>query len=216
MNTMTDPAEMRRDYRRGQLDESAVPGTWLPLLRQWFQDAVAELSDAEANAMQVATVDAAGNPSVRTVLLKAFDERGVVFFTNYESAKARDLDAHEYAAAVLAWAGLQRQVRVSGPAVRVERAETEAYFATRPRGSQLGAWASPQSSVVGSRAELDELERAVAARFAGAEIPAPDHWGGYRIAPETVEFWQGRPDRLHDRIRYRREGSRWRIDRLAP
>jgi len=213
---MNDPAGMRRDYRRSQLDESAVPATWLPLLQQWFGEAVTELSALEVNAMQVATVDAAGQPSVRTVLLKAFDERGVVFFTNYESAKARDLDERPYAAAVLAWVALQRQVRVSGPVARVDRAETQAYFATRPRGSQIGAWASPQSRVVASRAELDEAERAMAERFEGTEIPAPPHWGGYRIAPDAVEFWQGRPDRMHDRLRYRRDGDAWLLERLAP
>jgi pyridoxamine 5'-phosphate oxidase len=216
MDTMTDPAGMRQDYQRSQLDESTVPATWLLLLQQWFDDAVRELSGVEVNAMQVATVGDDGRPSVRTVLLKAFDERGVVFFTNYESAKERDLAAHPYAAAVLAWVGLQRQVRVSGPVARVDRAETEAYFATRPRGSQLGAWASPQSSIIASRAALDALEQAVTERFDGAEIPAPEHWGGYRIAPETVEFWQGRADRLHDRLRYRHVGGAWLLERLAP
>lgn len=216
MDTMTDPAGMRQDYARSQLDESTVPATWLLLLQQWFDDAVRELSGVEVNAMQVATVDEDGRPSVRTVLLKAFDERGAVFFTNYESAKAHDLRAHPYAAAVVAWVGLQRQVRVSGPVARIDRAETEAYFATRPRGSQLGAWASPQSSVIASRAALDALEQAVTERFEGQDIPAPEHWGGYRIEPETVEFWQGRPDRLHDRLRYRREHAHWVLERLAP
>lgn len=216
MDTMNDPAGMRRDYQRSQLDESQVPATWLPLLQQWFDDALTELSGVEVNAMQVATVDEAARPTVRTVLLKGFDERGVVFFTNYGSAKARDLDARPYCAAVLAWVPLQRQVRVSGPVARVERAETEAYFATRPRGSQIGAWASPQSTVVASRAVLDDAERAIIERFEGVEVPAPEHWGGYRITPEAVEFWQGRPDRMHDRLRYRRDGSTWHLERLAP
>ncbi|HEU5005587.1 MAG TPA: pyridoxamine 5'-phosphate oxidase [Jatrophihabitantaceae bacterium] len=216
---MSDPAAMRREYLRGQLDESTVPATWLPLFQLWFDDATALLPAAEVNAMQVATVNADGRPSVRTVLLKAFDKRGVVFFTNYDSAKGSDLAARPYAAAVLAWVPLERQVRISGPAERIDRAETEAYFATRPRGAQLGAWASPQSQVVASRAELDRAARDIADRFAGQDVPPPEHWGGIRIVPETVEFWQGRPDRLHDRMRYRADESAvsgWTLERLAP
>ena len=207
---------MRRVYQRGTLTESTAPEHWFTLFAEWFAAAAAELIAVEVNAMQVATVDAAGHPAVRTVLLKAFDERGIVFYTNYSSAKGRDLEARPYAAAVLAWLAQERQVRISGPVSRVTRAETEAYFAGRPRGSQLGAWASDQSAVVPSRAVLDEAERAVAERFAGRDIPPPEHWGGFRIAPEAVEFWQGRPDRLHDRLRYRREGERWLLERLAP
>jgi pyridoxamine 5'-phosphate oxidase len=216
---MTDPAGMRREYLRGQLDEDTVPATWLPLFQSWFDDAIATIRAAEVNAMQVATVDGAGRPSVRTVLVKAFDKRGVVFFTNYESAKGRDIAANPYAAAVLAWVPLERQVRFSGPVVRVSRAETDAYFATRPRGAQLGAWASPQSQIVGSRAELDAAARSVAERVAGHDVPAPEYWGGLRIVPDAVEFWQGRPDRLHDRLRYRRDDSTadgWVLERLAP
>jgi pyridoxamine 5'-phosphate oxidase len=210
---------MRREYLRGQLDENTVPTTWLPLFQLWFDDAIATMPAAEVNAMQVATVDGQGRPSVRTVLVKAFDKRGVVFFTNYESAKGRDIAANPYAAAVLAWVPLERQVRFSGPVVRVTRAETDAYFATRPRGAQLGAWASPQSQVVASRAELDAASRSVAERFAGQDVPPPEHWGGLRIVPDAVEFWQGRPDRLHDRLRYRRDDSiadGWALERLAP
>jgi len=207
---------MRRVYQRGTLTESTAPEHWFTLFAEWFAAAAAELIAVEVNAMQVATVDAAGHPAVRTVLLKAFDERGIVFYTNYSSAKGRDLEARPYAAAVLAWLAQERQVRISGPVSRVTRAETEAYFAGRPRGSQLGAWASGQSAVVPSRAVLDEAEREVTERFAGRDIPPPPHWGGYRIAPEAVEFWQGRPDRLHDRLRYRREGERWLVERLAP
>jgi len=216
MGTMSDPAGMRRGYLRGQLDENIVSRTWLDQLRLWFSDAAADPTVVEANAMQVATVDAAGRPSVRTVLVKGLDERGVVFYTNYASAKARDLDANPYAAVVLTWLALERQVRLSGPVARVGRAESEAYFASRPRGSQLGAWASPQSEVVSSRAVLEDAARAVEERFAGVEVPAPPNWGGYRLTPEVVEFWQGRADRLHDRIRYRRDGETWVIERLAP
>ncbi|MEO6887121.1 MAG: pyridoxamine 5'-phosphate oxidase [Jatrophihabitantaceae bacterium] len=213
---MSDPAGMRRGYLRGWLDEGAAPRDWLKLFGHWFDEAAAELSGLEVNAMQLATVDAAGRPAVRTVLAKGFDERGVVFYTNYDSAKARDLAVHPYAATIFAWVRQERQVRFTGPVVRVSRAETESYFATRPRGSQLGAWASPQSSVVASRSVLDEAEAAVAARFAGQDIPAPPHWGGFRLEPDAVEFWQGRPDRLHDRLRYRLDAGSWTIERLAP
>ncbi len=213
---MSDPAGTRRGYQRGQLDENVVARTWLDQLRRWFTDATAEPSVVEMTAMQLATVDTAGRPSVRTVLVKGLDERGVVFYTNYESAKARDLDARQSAAAVLVWLPLERQVRLSGPVTRVERAETEAYFAARPRGSQLGAWASPQSTVVPSRAALEDAVREIEERFAGGEVPAPPNWGGYRLAPDVVEFWQGRADRLHDRIRYRLDGDAWVIERLAP
>lgn len=213
---MSDPAGLRRSYTRGHLDENVVARTWLDQLRLWFNDATAEPGIVEANAMQVATVDTAGRPSVRTVLVKGFDERGVVFYTNYDSAKARDLEAKPYAAAVLAWLALERQVRLSGPVTRVERAETEAYFAERPRGSQLGAWASPQSTVVPSRTALEDALRAIEERFAGSEVPAPPNWGGYRLAPQAVEFWQGRADRLHDRIRFRLDDDAWVTERLAP
>jgi pyridoxamine 5'-phosphate oxidase len=170
----------------------------------------------EPNAVQLATADAEGRPSVRTVLVKSFDQRGVVFYTNYRSAKARDLAARPYASAVFVWLPLERQVRLSGPVAPLSRAETEAYFAARPRGSQLGAWASPQSEVVASRAALDAAYTEVERRFAGEDVPAPPHWGGYRLTPDAVEFWQGRPDRLHDRLRFRRAQAGWTVERLAP
>lgn len=208
---------MRRDYGRGHLDEASVAADWLTQFERWFADATVALRGTEVNAMQVATVDGAGRPSVRTVLLKAFDDRGLVFFTNYDSAKGRDLAGTPYAAAVIVWPALERQVRVTGPVERIARAETEAYFATRPRGAQLGAWASPQSRVIGARADLDAAEAAAVERFAGQEpIPPPDHWGGLRIVPEAVEFWQGRTDRLHDRLRFRRDATGWTLERLAP
>jgi pyridoxamine 5'-phosphate oxidase len=211
-----DPSAMRRDYVRDHLDESTAPAHWLPLFDQWFRLAAAERGILEANAMQLATVDEDGRPSVRTVLMKAFDEDGVTFYTNYRSAKARDLDARQYAAAVFAWLAEERQVRITGPVRRIPVEESAAYFATRPRGAQLGAWASHQSRVIGSRAELEESLARMGERFAGAEVAPPEHWGGYRISPDVVEFWQGRPDRLHDRLRYRRDGSTWLIERLAP
>ena len=209
---------MRRNYEFATLDESTVAATWFEQLQDWFGQAFRDLGAIEANAIQLATVDDAGLPSVRTVLAKAIDERGVSFFTNYSSAKAHDLDARAYAAIVFVWAAHERQVRLSGPVARVSAAETAAYFATRPRGSQLGAWASPQSQVVASRAELEQRLAEVSERFGDGDVPAPPHWGGYRLTPDVVEFWQGRPDRLHDRIRFRRvaSGAQWLTDRLAP
>ena len=215
---MTDPSGLRRLYARGSLDDADVADTWLDQLTAWFDEAVADPSVLEANAIQLATVDADGAPSVRTVLVKSLDERGIVFYTNYESAKGRDLAAAPRAAAVFAWLAHERQVRLAGPVRPVERAETETYFATRPRESQLGAWASPQSQVVASRDELDQQYAAAEQRFGDGPIPAPPHWGGYLLEPESVEFWQGRTGRLHDRIRFRRDGghggtSDWPRDR---
>jgi pyridoxamine 5'-phosphate oxidase len=214
--TASDPAELRRSYERAALDEASIAPTWLAQLQAWYDDAVVLGGSPEPNAMQIATVDAEGRPSVRTVLAKAIDERGVVFYTNYQSAKGRDLVARPYAAALFVWLAHERQVRLSGPVQQVSRDETAAYFATRPRGSQLGAWASPQSQVIASRDELERLDAEVAARFGDGPIEPPPHWGGFLIAPEAVEFWQGRPDRLHDRLRFRREAGEWILERLAP
>jgi pyridoxamine 5'-phosphate oxidase len=207
---------MRIDYRRGQLGDHVVAPTWLAQLQLWFAEAVADESIVEPNAIQVATVDSQCRPSIRTVLVKAMDARGIVFYTNYDSDKGRDLAARPYAAAVFVWLKLERQVRLAGPVERVSRAETEAYFGSRPRGSQLGAWASPQSAVVESREQLerrlDDLER----KFGDADIPPPPNWGGFLVRPESVEFWQGRPNRLHDRVRFRQAGEGWIVERLAP
>ncbi|MFN2559749.1 MAG: pyridoxamine 5'-phosphate oxidase [Jatrophihabitans sp.] len=213
---MTDPAGLRAMYTRGTLDEADVADTWVAQLRLWFDTAAADPAVLEPNAIQLATAGADGQPTVRTVLAKGIDERGIVFYTNYESAKARDLGENPRASAVFVWLAHQRQVRLTGPVSKVDRAATEAYFAGRPRESQLGAWASPQSRVVASRAALDELAAAVEARFTTGDIPAPPNWGGYRLAPVEVEFWQGRPGRLHDRIRYRPVGDAWVRERLAP
>jgi pyridoxamine 5'-phosphate oxidase len=216
---VSDPGTPARGYFRGELSESGLPGSWYPQLRAWFDQAVTAAEAAgttEPNAIQLATVSTAGRPSVRTVLVKALDERGIVFFTNYDSAKGRDLAVQPQAAAVFAWLAQERQVRLSGPVERVSRAETDAYFDSRPRGSQLGAWASPQSEVVASRAELEQQVQAVEARFGDGPIPSPPNWGGYLLRPEVVEFWQGRADRLHDRLRYRLDGSNWVLERLAP
>jgi pyridoxamine 5'-phosphate oxidase len=213
---MTDPAGLRQTYLRGYLDERDLAASWYGQLRIWFDEAAADPAVLEANAVQLATADAAGRPSVRTVLAKGIDERGIVFFTNYESAKARDLAANPRAAAVFVWLAHQRQVRLEGTASLVDRTETEGYFAHRPRESQVGAWASPQSQVVASRAELDAMAARTEARFGDEVIPAPPHWGGYRLTPDLVEFWQGRTGRLHDRIRFRLDDGTWLRERLAP
>lgn len=207
--------DLRENYSRGGLTEADADRDPMRLFAEWFEDA-AGAGLKEANAMTLATATREGIPSARMVLLKGFDERGFVFYTNYGSRKAGELEENRHAALVFYWAELERQVRIGGTVERTTREETEEYFATRPRGSQLGAWASAQSTVVTGRSELesrlDELEQ----RFDGEEIPAPPHWGGYRLRPVSIEFWQGRPNRLHDRLLYTREGEVWRRERLAP
>jgi pyridoxamine 5'-phosphate oxidase len=217
MATRIPLAQMRAEYERGGLAEEDLAGDWLSQFERWFADAVAaELP--EPNAMIVATADQRGRPSARTVLAKVVDHRGFAFFTNYESRKASELAANPYASVVFPWFAIGRQVVVCGEVGRVDRAETEAYFATRPRPSQLGAWASPQSRIVADRAELDAALAEVEGRFADPErpLPAPPHWGGLRVVPETVEFWQGRQGRLHDRLRYRSTAGGWIVERMAP
>ncbi|MCO8273399.1 pyridoxamine 5'-phosphate oxidase [Actinoplanes sp. TRM 88003] len=208
---------MRRDYtERGALLETDLAADWRTQFEAWFTDA-AGFGLAEPNAMIVSTATPEGRPSARTVLLKEYDERGFVFFTNYHSRKGGELAANPYASLVFPWFPMQRQVLVTGAVERVSRAETEAYFPLRPRGSQLGAWASPQSSVVPDRAAVDDAYAAAEQRFAGEPVPPPEHWGGFRVVPETVEFWQGRSSRLHDRLRFRRtEKELWVVERLAP
>jgi pyridoxamine 5'-phosphate oxidase len=207
---------MRRDYtERGALLEADLAADWAGQFARWFAEATAA-GLPEPNAMIVATADAAARPSARTVLLKGYDERGFVFFTNYTSRKGAEALANPAASLVFPWFPMQRQVLVAGAVEVVDRAETEEYFATRPRGSQLGAWASPQSQVLPDRAAVEAGLAAAVERFGAGPVPAPPHWGGLRVVPETVEFWQGRSNRLHDRLRFRRDPTGWVVERLAP
>lgn len=205
---------VRTSYRLGGLEETQVAPEPTRQFRAWLDDAVAG-GYAEPTAMTLATATPDGWPSARTVLLKDVDH-GFVFFTNTNSRKAAELAANPRAALVFRWPEAERQVTVTGSAARLSDAEADAYFATRPRGSQLGAWASPQSSVIRDRAALEAGFEKTDAAYAGVPVPRPPHWGGYRVSPETVEFWQGRPNRLHDRLRYVRGDTGWRVERLAP
>jgi pyridoxamine 5'-phosphate oxidase len=196
------------------LRREALAADPLEQFGEWFARASREVPLAEA--MTLATVDADGAPDARMVLLKGFAPDGFRFHTNYESAKGRQLEAEPRAALILYWRELDRQVRIRGPVERLDEPDSDAYFATRPRGAQLGAWASPQSEALRDRAHLDERLRGAEERFADSEVPRPDFWGGYLLRPEQVEFWQGQVGRLHDRFRYRRGGGAWVIERLAP
>ena len=182
---------------------------------KWFSEAEAA-KVAEPNAMILATATRDGRPSTRTVLLKSVDGRGFVFYSNYESRKGRELDANPRASLLFPWISLERQVIVEGTVAKVAREESEAYFHARPRASQLGAWVSAQSTIISDRRVLDDSLKALEQKYAGQEVPLPPHWGGWRLAPENVEFWQGRRNRLHDRLRYRREKDGWIVERLAP
>src|SRR3954447_611750 len=207
---------LRHSYRRGSLEEADLAPDWLAQLKGWLDDAVGA-GILEPNAMVLATATADGRPSARSVLLRALDERGLAFYTNRQSQKGRELDANPRASAVFPWIAMGRQVTVSGTIERLSDEESDAYFATRPRGHQVGAAASPQSEVVPDRATLDDAVRAVEARYPeGTDIPRPAHWGGFRLQPEMVEFWEGREDRLHDRLRYQRTPDGWAVVRLAP
>jgi pyridoxamine 5'-phosphate oxidase len=208
-------ARLREEYTRAGLKESDAYPDPIEQFRRWFDEALA--ADLhEPNAMTLATTSD-GRPSARVVLLKGFDERGFVFYTSYEGRKSRELEINPYAALVFYWGELERQVRIEGRVSRVSEEESDAYFAGRPRGSQLGAWASEQSRPVRDRGVLEERLRELEAEYEGREVPRPPFWGGYRVEPETIEFWQGRENRLHDRLIYRRsESGGWKRERLQP
>ncbi|MCW2749474.1 MAG: pdxH [Aeromicrobium sp.] len=210
-----DLAHMRTEYARTGLDETAAGDDPLALFGRWLDEAVAAQLH-EPNAMALATATPDGRPSVRIVLLKGLDDAGLTFFTNYDSRKGLELGANPRAAAVLLWHPLQRQVRVEGPVTRLDDADSDAYFASRPRGSQIGAVASPQSRRITGREVLEERVAEVEQVFDGTDVVRPPVWGGYRLGLESIEFWQGREDRLHDRLRFLRDGDSWTRERLAP
>jgi pyridoxamine 5'-phosphate oxidase len=209
-------SDLRREYMQRGLHESDLDEDPIRQFQVWF-DAAVEAGLPEPDAMTLATASTDGKPSARMVLLKLADERGFVFFTNYESRKGRELADNPRAALVLFWVELERQIRIEGRVEPVTAAESDAYFHSRPLGSQLGAAASHQSRVIPGREELEKRVAELEKQYQGGEIPRPDYWGGYRVIPEVIEFWQGRPNRLHDRLRYRRNGEdRWIIERLSP
>lgn len=208
-------ADLRRRYTKGGLLEEKLPDKPIPLFKQWMDEAI-HSEVMEPNAMALATVDEDNHPDVRTVLLKGIEDRAITFFTNYLSRKARELSKTPYASCVFWWPELERQIRLRGPVGKLSEEVSERYFKSRPRESQIGAWASHQSEVIENREELERKFNEIESRFAGKDVPKPDYWGGYSITPAEIEFWQGRPGRLHDRIRYRKEDQTWNRERLSP
>lgn len=217
MSVLQTIAGIRKDYKLKELSEASVAADPITQFQHWWDEATVSQIE-EVNAMTLATVSADGRPEARIVLLKGFDERGFVFFTNYDSHKGAELAAHPHACLVFFWKELERQVRITGWVDQVSSEESDHYFHSRPAGSQLGAWASPQSQVIESRDILDKNLYELGQRYAGSEVPRPPHWGGYRVHPHTLEFWQGRSSRLHDRLLYTQNEATniWSISRLAP
>lgn len=207
--------QLRTDYKKGALDESSVQQNPFDQFARWMAEAV-ESDVPEANAMTLATLGPDGFPAARIVLLRGFDARGFVFYTNYNSAKGQEMAAHDRVSLVFFWPELERQVRITGTVAKVSSEESDAYFNSRPRGSRIGAWSSPQSQEIPHRDHLTELVKTQQERFAEGEVPRPEFWGGYRVVPHRVEFWQGRASRLHDRVAYEIADDVWRIFRIAP
>lgn len=216
MSTEANIRDRRTSYEKGQLDEARAARDPLEQFRLWLDEALHAEAVVEPSAMTVATVGDDGQPSARIVLLRGYDERGFVFFTNYESRKGHELAAHPRAGLLFYWGPLERQVRIDGTVARLSPGESDAYFARRPRGHRLSAWASKQSAVVADRAFLEKQMTQEDERFSGVEVPRPPYWGGYCVAPLAYEFWQGRRNRVHDRIAYVRAGAAWRMERLSP
>ncbi len=209
-------ADLRVSYERGQLDDSSTAAEPYDLFTTWMNDALADDSIVEPYAMALATVDARARPASRIVLLRGYDTLGLRFFSNYESRKGTELAANDAAALVFWWGALQRQIRIEGRVEKLSELESDAYFAKRPRGHRLSAWASHQSTIVPDRATLEAEMQAAEARFPGDDVPRPAYWGGYRLVPSYFEFWQGRKSRVHDRLAFTRGASSWSIARLSP
>ncbi len=208
--------DSRHSYEKGELDERTASNDPFDQFRLWLDEALATEGLPEPNAVTVATVSASGQPSARVVLLRGFDRRGFVFFTNYESRKGREIDGQPKAGMLFFWAQLERQIRIEGSVERLSSDESDAYFARRPRGHRLSAWASPQSAVVPARTTLETRMIDAEQRFGDVDIPRPPYWGGFRVIPNAFEFWQGRRNRVHDRLAYTLEGTTWKRERLAP